>query len=47
VSNPAPLDIENMRSLSIWTIDLICGCGRHKEFDVDQFWGSEASPSMT
>ena len=36
------MDLENMRSLGIPTIDLICGCGRHKEVDDDQFSGSEA-----
>lgn len=34
--DPAPMDLENMRSLGIRTIDLIYGCGRHKEVDVDR-----------
>jgi hypothetical protein len=36
MTDPAPMDLENMRSLGIRTIDLICGCGRHKEVDVDR-----------
>jgi hypothetical protein len=44
---PSPMDLDNMRSLGIRTIDLICGCGRHKEVNVDQFSRSEAVPSMT
>jgi hypothetical protein len=44
---PSPMDLENMRSLGIRTIDLICGCGRHKEVNVDAYAGSEAVPSMT
>ena len=44
---PSPMDLDNMRSLGIRTIDLICGCGRHKEVDVDANAGTEAVPSMT
>ena len=44
---PSPMDLENMRSLGIRTIDLICGCGRHKEVNVDAYAGTEAVPSMT
>ncbi len=47
MTNPAPMDLENMRSLGIRTIDLICGCGRHKEVNVDAYPGTEAVPSMT
>ena len=47
MTDPAPMDLENMRSLGIRTIDLICGCGRHKEVNVDAYAGSEAVPSMT
>ena len=47
MTNPAPMDLENMRPLGIRTIDLICGCGRHKEVDVDSYAGTEAVPSMT
>ena len=47
MTNPAPMDLENMRSLGIRTIDLICGCGRHKEVNVDAYAGTEAVPSMT
>jgi hypothetical protein len=36
-----------MRSLGIRTIDLICGCGRHKEVNVDAYAGTEVVPSMT
>jgi hypothetical protein len=31
------MDLENMRSLGIRTIDLICGCGRHKKVNFEQF----------
>ncbi|KQM90668.1 hypothetical protein [Sphingomonas sp. Leaf226] len=41
------MDLENMRSLGIRTIDLICGCGRHKDVNVDTYAGTEAVPSMT
>jgi len=34
-------------SALIQTIDLICGCGRHKEVNVDAYLGTEAVPSMT
>ena len=43
--DPAPMDLENMRSLGIRTIDLICGCGRHKEVDVDAYPGTEVGAS--
>jgi hypothetical protein len=36
-----------MQSLDIRTIDLICGCGRHKEVNDDGYAGTEAVPSMT
>jgi len=29
MTDPAPMDLENMRSLGIRTIDLICGYERH------------------
>jgi hypothetical protein len=32
-----------MRSLGIRTIDLICGCGRHKEVNVDAYAGPECA----
>ena len=35
-----------MRSPGIRTIDLVCGCGRHKEVNVDAYRGTEAVPSM-
>ena len=47
MTDPAPMDLENMRFLGIRTIDLICRCGRHKEVNVDAYPGTETVPSMT
>ena len=44
---PSPMDLDNMRSIGIRTIDLICGCGRDKEVNVDAYPGTEAVPWMT
>ena len=46
-ATPAPMDVGNMRSLGVRTIDLICDCGRHKEVYVDQFSGAGAVTLMT
>jgi hypothetical protein len=43
---PPPMDLENMRSLDIRTIDLICGCERPKEVHVDAYPGTEADPVL-
>ena len=37
MSNPAPTELKNMWSLGIQTMDLICGCGRHKEAGIHWF----------
>jgi len=34
-------------SVLIQTIGLICGCGRHKEVNVDAYPGTEVVPLMT
>ena len=44
---PSPMDLDNMRSIGIRTIDLICGCGRDKEVNDDAYPGTEAVPWMT
>jgi hypothetical protein len=46
-ASPPPMELENMRSLGIWAINLVCGCGRHKKLNVDQFSGSKAVPLIT
>ena len=35
MTDPAPMNLEDMRSLRIRSINLICGCGRQKEVTVD------------
>jgi hypothetical protein len=46
-TDPTPMNLKKMRSFGIRTIDLICGCERHQEVDVDAYTGTEAVPSMT
>jgi hypothetical protein len=43
---PPPMDLENMRSLDIRTIDLICSFERPKEVNVDAYPGTEADPVL-
>ncbi|NII59865.1 hypothetical protein FHR74_003348 [Sphingomonas aerolata] len=45
MTNPVPMDLENMRSLGIRTIDLICSCERHMQVNVDTYPGTNAAPS--
>ncbi len=44
--DPAPMDVENMRSLDIWAIDLLCSFERPKEVNVDAYPGTEADPVL-
>jgi hypothetical protein len=44
---PPPMNLENMRSLDIRTIDLICGFERHTEVNLDVYRGTEAGPVLT
>jgi hypothetical protein len=30
MTDPAPMDLDNMRPLDIRSLDLICGCGRQR-----------------
>ncbi|MEQ4503944.1 hypothetical protein, partial [Pseudomonas sp.] len=45
-SIPLPMDLENMRPLDIQTIDLIYGCGRHTEVNLEAYRGTEADPVL-
>lgn len=40
------MDLENMRPLDIQTIDLIYGCGRHTEVNLEAYRGTEADPVL-
>jgi len=40
VTDPALMDLDNMRSLGIHAIDLACDCGQRGEANADRFPGS-------
>lgn len=41
------MDLQNMRSIGIRSLEILCGCGRRVEVNVDQFPGHYTVPSMT
>lgn len=44
---PGAMDLDNMRSLGIRSLEILCGCGRRAEVNVDQFPGHYTVPAMT
>lgn len=41
------MDLENMRSIGICSLEILCDCGRRAVVNVDQFPGHYTVPSMT
>ena len=41
-----PMDLENMRSIGIRSLQLWCNCGHHAEVNVDSYPGSHEVPAM-
>lgn len=44
---PGPVDLENIRSIGIRSLEILCGCGHRVEVNVDQFPGHYTVPAMT
>lgn len=45
-TNPRPMDLDNMRSIGIRSIELWCGCGHSAVVNVDRYPGSYEVPAM-
>lgn len=43
---PEPMDLENMRSLGVKSVEVICACGRESVVDVSAVAGDVAVPSL-